>query len=310
MAIPDFQSIMLPMLFLAKDEKIHYFHDAVEQLALEFDLSEKELSILIPSGQPKFMNRAGWAKTHIRKAGLIDYPQRGHFQITQRGLDVLKENPEKIDMSYLMRFKEFADFRKKSQSDTDEVDTIDDHEKLTPLESIEVAYQKIRTDLADDLLEFVVKSSPGFFEKLVVELLVAMGYGGTQREATRAVGGSGDEGIDGIIDEDRLGLDIIYIQAKRWQRSSKIGRPQIQEFVGALHGKRASKGVFITTADFSDSAREYVKGITSKVVLIDGQRLANLMIDYGIGVTTRINYEIKELDTDYFGEVINDQDEK
>jgi len=300
MAIPDFQSIMLPLLNLASDGEIHNVNDATDNLAEKFNLTDEEISRLIPSGSPKFYNRVGWAKTHLKKAGLLEYPQRGYFRITQRGLDVLQENPERINMSYLKKFPEFVAFRQTHRSDEIEDETIDEQE-LTPEEALENAYLKIRDDLSDELLETILKSPPAFFEKLVVDLLVAMGYGGSQRDAARAVGRSGDEGIDGIIDEDRLGLETIYVQAKRWQRDSKVGRPQIQSFVGALTGNNARKGVFITTADFTSEARNYATGIPLKVVLINGDRLANLLIDYSIGVTTRIKYEIKNLDSDYFG---------
>ena len=299
MAVPDFQSIMLPLLKLAGDGQVHNFFDVVEELAKEFDLSEDELSTLIPSGKPRFANRVGWAKTYLKKSGLITYPQRGHLQITQRGLEVLEERPPKIDMELLKRFPEYIEFRQGNQKEEDSSD--DKDEELTPEEALENAYQKIRNDLADELLDTILKSPPVFFEKLVVELLVAMGYGGTQRETARAVGKSGDEGIDGIIDEDKLGLETIYIQAKRWQPTSKVRSPLVRDFVGALTGKNARKGVFITTSDFTDDARNFIAGLSIKVVLINGERLANLMIDYGIGVTTQINYEIKNLDTDYFG---------
>lgn len=302
MAIPDFQSLMLPLLRFAADKELHNSNEAIEALAEQMHLSAEELSKLIPSGQPKFANRIGWAKTYLKKAGLITYPKRGYFQITQRGIDVLKENLEKIDMEYLKRFPEYIQFRQAHQQEDDDKPTIEEDNELTPEEALENAYQRIRDDLVDELLETILKSPPAFFERLVVDLLVAMGYGGTQRDAARAVGGSGDEGIDGIIDEDRLGLESIYIQAKRWQSGSKIGRPQIQAFVGALTGYNARKGVFITTADFTSDARNYASGISTKVVLINGTRLANLMIDYGIGVSTRIKYEIKNLDSDYFGQ--------
>lgn len=303
MTIPDFQTIMLPFLKFAGDGKMHRTIEATEELAKQFNLTETEINTLIPSGQPRFENRMGWAKTHLKKAGLIDYPQRGYFQITSRGQDVLQKKPDAIDMKFLLQFPEFVEFQKKSlNNDEKEKRTMAD-EKLSPEETIDIAYHEIRDGLADELLDYVLKCSPAFFEKLVVELLVAMGYGGSQENAARAVGRSGDEGIDGIIDEDRLGLDSVYIQAKRYQRDSKINVHHIRDFIGALQGARANKGVFITTADFTKDALEFVSKIPSRVVLINGQRLANLMIDYGIGVTTRINYQIKKLDTDYFGEI-------
>lgn len=304
MAIPDFQTIMLPLLKLAGDGQIHYIHDAVEALSIEFSLSEEEKTKLLSSGQqPIFYNRVGWARTYLKKAGLLEDPRRGYFQITDRGKATLAESPDRIDMKYLRRFQEYIEFRKATRESGDiEVEEDGDLDELTPEEALEDAYQRIRNDLADELLEYVLKSTPGFFEKLVVELLVSMGYGGSQRDAARAVGQSGDEGIDGIIDEDRLGLDTIYVQAKKWKTDSSVGRPEIQKFVGALQGKKARKGIFITTSRFTQDARDYAGAIDTKVVLIDGKRLSELMIDYGVGVASRTTYEIKSLDTDYFGE--------
>lgn len=302
MTIPDFQSIMLPLLILASDGEIHSLHKGTEQLAKDFGLSKEETSIILPSGSHQFSNRVGWAKTYLKKAGLLQYPQVGHFQITQRGKDTILKKPPRINIAYLRQFPEFKEFRKRAQTGGQE-EAHDGKEDLTPEEAMENAYLKIRSDLIGDLLDYVLKSSPEFFERLVVQLLVAMGYGGSQRDAARAVGRAGDGGIDGIIDEDRLGLDMIYIQAKRWQLDSRVSRPQIQAFAGALLGHHARKGVFITTSDFTKEASNFIKGIEAKVVLINGERLANLLIDYGIGVSTKTTYEIKGLDTDYFGEV-------
>jgi restriction system protein len=303
MSIPDFQSIMLPLLQLSGDGDVHYIHDAVTKLANKFGLNEEERSKLLPSGQqPIFYNRVGWARTYLKKAGLLDDPKRGYFQITQRGREVLSKNPQRIDMKFLRQFPEYIEFRETTHEDNDEDSQEKDLDELTPEEALENAYQRIRKDLSEELLTYVLSSTPGFFEKLVVELLVKMGYGGSQRDAARAVGRSGDEGIDGIIDEDRLGLDTIYIQAKKWSSSNSVGRPEIQKFVGALQGKRAKKGIFITTTSFSNEAREYAANIDIKVVLIDGKRLTDLMIDYDVGVSSRTRYELKELDSDYFGE--------
>ena len=308
MPIPDFQTIMLPLLKIASDGDTHYIQDAVEELASEFSLKEEERTRLLPSGQqPIFYNRVGWARTYLKKSGLLEYPKRGYFRITERGQCVLEEKPERINMAYLQRFPEYIEFKQTSRESTSEEGITESIEGLTPEEALEDAYQRIRRDLADECLSYVLGSSAGFFEKLVVELLVKMGYGGSQRDAARAVGQSGDEGIDGIIDEDRLGLDTIYIQAKRWKPDSSIGRPEIQKFVGALKGKRAKKGIFITTSRFTDDARDYVSNIDTKVVLIDGSRLTELMIDYGVGVTPRTTYELKSLDSDYFGETIIEQ---
>ncbi len=303
MPIPDFQSIMLPLLTLASDGKVHHIHEAVNELSGHFSLSEEEVSKLLPSGQqPVFYNRVGWARTYLKKAGLLEDPKRGYFQITGRGRQVLEEKPSRIDMQFLRKFPEYVEFRETVKEETDEEVQEENLEGLTPEEALENAYQRIRNDLSEELLSYVLNSTPGFFEKLVVQLLVKMGYGGSQREAARAVGQSGDEGIDGIIDEDRLGLDTIYVQAKKWDANSVVGRPEIQKFVGALQGQRAKKGIFITTTRFSNEAREYASNIDTKVVLIDGKRLTSLMIDYGVGVTIRTEYELKELDSDYFGE--------
>lgn len=304
MAIPDFQTIMLPLLEYASDEEVHHIHEAVDHLVREFNLTEEEESELLPSGQqPIFYNRVGWARTYLKKAKLLSDPERGYFQITERGKEVLRSNPNRIDMKYLRRFPEFVKFREPQPSDEKSGKQIEesDLEELTPEEALEETYRRIRQDLIDELIEYVLNSTPGFFEKIVIELLVKMGYGGSQRNAARAVGRSGDEGIDGIIDEDRLGLETVYVQAKKWDINSTVGRPEVQKFVGALHGKRARKGVFFTTSKFTREARDYIDMIDPKVVLIDGERLANLMIDHGVGVSTRSIYEIKGVDTDYFG---------
>ena len=307
MTIPDFQTIMLPLLREAGDDKVHYIHDAVENLAEYFGLSEEQRSTLLPSGQqPVFYNRVGWARTYLKKAGLLEDPKRGYFRITERGKEILEENPKRIDMQFLRRFPEYVDFRRSASQSADLSIEEEERSDLTPEEALEDAYQYIRKDLVDEILSTVHKSSPGFFEKLVVELLVNMGYGGSRRDAARAVGGSGDAGIDGIIDEDRLGLDRIYIQAKKWKLENTIGRPEIQKFVGALQGQRARKGIFITTAKFSNEAREYAANIDMQVVLIDGIRLANLMIDFNVGVSMLTIYEVKGLDTDYFGEGVQE----
>jgi restriction system protein len=303
MAIPEYQTLMLPLLKIAGDGEIHNIHDATRTLANLFNLTEQErIAPLSSSSQPIFSNRVGWAKTYLKQAGLLIYPERAHFQITSRGQAVLAEGLQNITNSYLKKFPEFRNFRKRTKVESIEEEN-DTENDLTPDEAIDSAYLKIRNDLSDNLLEFVLNSSSSFFEKLVVDLLVAMGYGGTHYDAARSVGKSGDEGIDGIIDEDRLGLDTIFIQAKRWQPDHSVGRPEIQKFVGALLGKRAKKGVFITTSAFSSDAIEYAKSIDSKVVLIDGNRLTTLMIDFGVGVTTQKTFEIKKIDTDYFDEI-------
>ncbi|MBD2294042.1 restriction endonuclease [Anabaena sphaerica FACHB-251] len=302
MAIPDFQSIMLPLLQYAGDGKEHSLREAITYLADVFNLSDEEKKELLPSGQQAvFDNIVGWTRTHLKKAGLLQDPKRGFFQITERGKEVLSQNPAEINLKFLNQFPEFIEF-KTSKKDNDKSESepeIIEISETTPQESIEFGYQKIRKELELELLNRVKSCSPDFFERLVVDLLVKMGYGGSRRDAGRAIGKGGDGGIDGIIKENKLGLDIVYIQAKRWD-NTVVGRPEIQKFVGALHGQRARKGVFITTSKFSQDAREYVSIIDSKIVLIDGQELAQLMIDNHVGVSTVSIYEIKKIDSDYF----------
>jgi restriction system protein len=300
MTIPDFQTIMLPLLKVAEDGKEHSIHDFIDKLAQFFGLSEQELNELIPSGkQTIFYNRVGWARTYLSKSGLLELTQRPNYRITERGKDVLKQNPVRIDMKFLKRFPEYVQFKEVESVRKPKVQ--EEKGDKTPEEVLEDAYQEIRDSLAEEVLESVMSCSSAFFERLVVELLVKMGYGGSQKDAARAVGQSGDGGVDGIIDEDRLGLDTIYIQAKKWKDS--IGRPEIQKFVGALAGKRAKRGIFITTSVFTQDAIKYASEIDTKVILIDGKKLADFMIDYNIGVTEITSYELKRIDSDYFNSV-------
>lgn len=299
MPIPDFQSLMLPLLRRLGDGAEHSLRDLITQLAEEFALTDAERKELLPSGQqPVFDNRVGWARTYMKKAGLLESPRRGWVRITPRGLDVLKEQPERIDIAFLERFEEFRAFRalRKTTGPTDQALATGD--EPSPEESLARAYETLKQGVLAELLDQVRQASPAFFERLVVELLVRMGYGGSFQEAARAVGRSGDEGIDGIIKEDRLGLDVLYIQAKRWVQP--VSRPEIQKFAGALQGHRARKGVFITTSSFSNEAREYVERIDSKIVLIDGERLAELMFEHNVGVSTVGTYSVKKVDNDFF----------
>jgi restriction system protein len=301
MAVPDFQSIMLPMLHLASDQREHSLAESRERLASEFNLSEEDQTKLLPSGrQAVWANRVAWANVYLRQAKLLDSTRRGHFKITPRGGDVLAKPPDRIDIKFLEQYPEFYEFRYKRGKSIEVSETSEKDESETPDETLEEAYLKLRSSLAQELLAKIKEASPQFFERLVVEVLLRMGYGGSRKDAGRALGRSGDEGIDGTIYEDRLGLDVIYLQAKRWEGT--VGRPEVQKFVGALHGKRARKGVFLTTGSFSADATEYVSHIDPKVVLIDGSELAELMIDHGVGVSTVTTYEIKRLDTDYFTE--------
>lgn len=300
MPVPNFQTIMLPLLRCFSDGQEHSTQELMDNLAQEFSLSEEELNALLPSGkQTIFYNRVGWARTYLTKAGLLEMSHRSYYRITERGRQVLARNPPRIDMKFLEQFPEYLEFRERESGRRKPKDAATDEGENTPEEILEDAYEEIRDGLAQELLGLVKQTKPSFFEHLVVELLVKMGYGGSRRDAARAVGQIGDEGIDGIIDQDRLGLDTIYIQAKKWD--NVVGRPEIQKFVGALMGKRAKKGIFITTSSFSAEAVNYVSSIDAKIVLIDGKRLAELMIDHDVGVSPVTNYQLKRIDSDYFG---------
>jgi restriction system protein len=295
MSIPDFQAIMLPLIELTGDGKEHKLSDAISYLAAHFNLSDTERRELLPSGkQARFDNRVGWACTYLKKAGLLAYPARGKFQITQRGLDILAQKPPRIDVKYLKQFPEYLDFIGTTVNAPESPNL---PLEQTPDEVMASAHRQLRQNLAQELLEKIKTASPAFFERLVIELLVKMGYGGSLVDAGMAIGKTGDEGIDGIIKEDRLGLDVIYVQAKRWNNT--VGRPEIQQFVGALAGKGARKGIFITTSKFSEQAKSYLPA-NVKVVLIDGAQLADYAIEVNLGVSVVSEYQIKRLDFDYF----------
>jgi len=302
MSIPDFQSLMLPLLVSASDGETRTLGDAREHLASVFTLTGDEIEELLPSGrQRRFNNRVAWAKVYLEQAGLLISPKRGKFQITPAGKVFLETNPDKITIASLDQFEKFRAFRTSAKTNKKQQETVCSPEATeTPEELLEQSYQSINEELAGSLLEQIKQCSPAFFENLVVELLLKMGYGRNRIEAGKAIGKSGDEGIDGIISEDRLGLEAIYIQAKRWAGS--VGRPEIQKFVGALHGKRARKGVFLTTGTFSQDAREYVSHIDPRVVLIDGTQLSEYMIELNLGVSVKATYEVKRIDIDFFTE--------
>jgi restriction system protein len=309
MVLPDYQSLMLPLLRYAgvADGEIST-NKAVEVLAQELNLTEEDLKEMLPSGtQSTFVNRVGWAATYMKKAGLLEPTRRGYYRITQRGRELLAEQPQCINVKTLERYPEFSEFRNqkriKEENGKDATKLISDISATTPSEALEVAYKNLRDELADELLVKLKAISPAFFERVVVELLVKMGYGGSRFDAGRAIGKSGDGGIDGIIKEDKLGLDVIYIQAKRWD-NTPVGRPDVMQFAGALHGQKANKGIFITTSRFTDEARSYVSQIGSKIVLIDGEQLTNLMIENDVGVSTVSLYPVKRIDNDYFDESI------
>ena len=302
MAIPDYQTCMLPFLTLLTSGQEKSLQEIRQALADHFQLTAQEQNKLLPSGQMSvFKSRVGWARTYLKKAGLIQYVKRGVCQITDRGKAVLAQAPDRIDVAFLDQFAEFQEFRAISRKRSDSQQSISpENTDVAPEELLEQAYARIRTELATELLDKIFTCSPSFFEQLVVDLLVEMGYGGSRQDAGQRLGQSGDGGIDGIIKEDRLGLDVIYLQAKRWQGS--VGRPEIQKFVGALQGQRARKGVFITTSTFTQDASDYANAIDTKVVLIHGQQLAELMMDFGVGVSNTATYHLKRIDVDYFEE--------
>lgn len=306
MAVPGFQDFMLPLLRLAADGQPHTQKEAAAALAHEMGLSDADRNELIASGQTRLFNRVAWARSYLKAAGLLASPSRGVSVITDRGSQVLAEAPDRIDITFLERFPEFVEFRTRkkpspavgssmhsSQSDSGE----------TPEERIESSYEAFRESLAAELLSRVRSVSPQFFERLVVDLLVRMGYGGSREDAGQAIGQSGDGGIDGIIKEDKLGLDAVCIQAKRWQ--APVGRPVVQAFAGSLEGRRARKGVLLTTSSFTRDAEEYVKAIEKRIVLIDGTELSRLMIDYGVGVDEVASYKLARIDEEYFDEDVS-----
>ncbi len=301
MPIPDYQTLMLPLLLLARDGVERPFRDAVDTLAEEFQLSDDERAELLPSGTAHvFGSRVGWARSYLKQAGLLEAPKRGVFRITTQGKLLLTTNPAKIDNNLLNQYESFRAFRArgKETDDSTKIIPVEAASVQTPEDAMATAYQRVRKNLEAELLDQIKAASPSFFERLVVDLVVAMGYGGSRQDAGRAIGRSGDGGIDGIIKEDRLGLDVIYLQAKRWE--STVGRPDVQKFAGALQGQRASKGIFITTSGYSRDALEYVNIISAKIILIDGDTLTSLMVDHNVAVAKTGVYELKKIDTDYF----------
>lgn len=309
MSVPDYQSVMLPLLKFAEERKTEIStDDAVEALAISLGLTEDDLKEMLPSGlQRTFVNRIGWATTYMKKANLLESTRRGYYRITPRGQELLRKKPATINVKTLKQYPEFLEFQKLKGTRSGEKTTIAkeslDASTATPSEALEAAYENLRDELIDELLTKLKQSSPSFFERIVVELLVKMGYGGSRADAGKAIGKSGDGGIDGIIKEDKLGLDVVYIQAKRWD-SNPVGRPDVMQFAGALQAQKANKGIFITTSRFTEDARGYVSQIGSKIVLIDGERLSHLMVEHDVGVSTVSLYPVKKIDADYFDESI------
>lgn len=301
MAVPGFQEMTLPLLRFAADGHVHQMRDARDHLADVMSLTDAEQTERLPSGrQSRFANRVAWAKVYLEKAGLLDSPAPGQFQITERGRGVLQDPPVRIDIPFMERFPEFLEFRSRRRERVSSPSSSSQESESTPEEELEQAYERLQAELADEVLANVRKLSPTGFEQLVVDVMIALGYGGGKPEAGTITQAGADQGIDGVINEDRLGLEVIYLQAKKWE--PPVGRPEIQKFVGALHGKRARKGVFITTSRFTPDAHEYVQQIEPRVVLIDGERLAALMVRHGVGVTTIETLKISRVDSDYFAE--------
>ncbi|OGS75322.1 MAG: restriction endonuclease [Gallionellales bacterium GWA2_60_142] len=303
MSIPDFQSLMRPLLALHEDGSEHINRDLVNALAKQFSLTDEERREMLPSGRAKmFDNRIGWAKTYIVNAGLIEAPKRGISVITEKGRQALKEHTDRIDLRTLALITGKPSRGKKSDA-TEEIEATSEIEvesDETPEEALDNAYQKIRGSVEREIISKILSNPPDFLERVIIDLVVKMGYGGNRKDAGEAIGRSGDEGIDGIIKEDPLGLDVIYLQAKRYEGT--VGRPDIQKFAGALQGQRAKKGIFITTSGYSKEAREFASKIDTKIILIDGPMLAKLMFDHGIGVSASTTYEVRRIDTDYFDE--------
>jgi len=312
MAIPDYEKLIHPVLSLLDDGKDHPMAELRSALALQFQLSDAELSTLLPSGKATvWASRVGWAKTYLTKAGLATTVKRGVYRVTETGRKALAEPGVRIDNEYLSRFPQFRSWFNGPGDESGSLPVPvgavtpapgnDVHG--TPEEVMDTSFRRIKNGLEQELLERVLLVTPSFFERLVVDLLVRMGYGGSTEEAGQAVGRSGDEGIDGIIKEDRLGLDRIYIQAKRWDPGRQVGRPEVQAFAGSMEGKRARKGIFITTTTFTRQAEEYVQNIEKKIILIDGPTLAAYMVETNLGVTEVQTYTVKRLDGDYFESV-------
>lgn len=303
MAVPGYESFMMPVLKILSNGQVWRRRDVSERAAELMGIAPDDKALMLPSGKsPVYISRAGWAITYLKQAGLLEVPSRGTYRITERGRAVLGRNLERLDSTTLEEFSEFREFLGRERPPRTAAATTPAEpppaEEYSPEENLTKAYRVLRAALAAQLLDTLKAVEPGRFEEIVIDVLQAMGYGGGREGAARAIGRVGDGGIDGILEEDRLGLDTVYVQAKRWQ--GNVGRPDVQAFAGALQGQRASKGVMITTSDFTHDAKEYAKALTTRIVLIDGQRLAEMMIDHDVGVSVEATYTVKRLDSDYF----------
>lgn len=313
--IPDYQSVMLPLLRLAQDGQEHRINSAIEALGRELQLTQSELEEMLPSGrQPVFNNRVHWAKTYLAQAKLLEVTRRAYFRITERGREILAKSPPKVDVKLLEQFPEFNDFKQRARnsqesgslaatSETGAVtETASPVELSTPDEVLRNTITDIEAALSAELLDRIIAAPPSFFEELIVTLLLRMGYGGSRAEAGRAVGRSGDGGIDGVIDQDPLGLDRVYLQAKRYKPETLVSEPEIRAFSGSLGAAKASKGVFVTTSSFTRPAYDFAEKHPFKMVLIDGKQLTKLMIRHDVGVRTAETLHVKKLDEDFFNE--------
>ncbi len=304
MPIPDFQSLMLPVLKAAAQGEVK-LSDVTAKVSLDFRLTDEETEQLLPSGRlTTISNRTGWAKTYLAKAGLIETTRRGYFRVTDRGREVLAGNPALIDISFLSQFPEFQEFRKGEHADepagSEQVRAALEGSNQTPDELLRDTHREIERNLRAELLDRVLAATPAFFERLIVGLLMAMGYGGSRDDAGRAIGKSGDGGLDGVIDQDPLGLDRVYIQAKRYKRDSPVAEPDIRGFAGSLESVKATKGVFVTTSYFTAPAAAFAEKIARRIVLIDGDQLARLMVRYDVGVRVEETLHLKKTDEDFF----------
>jgi len=304
--IPDYQTLMLPLLKAAKDKPLRT-PDVIDRLADEFRMTPDEREQLLPSGKQRtFENRINWAKSYLKQAELLTYPSRGFFVATDEGRKVLAQKPDRIDANYLMAFEAFRAFRNRKHTGDDEADFSGNEvvsSDATPDETLRLAHRQINIALGADLLERVRTASPKFFEEVIVSLLLAMGYGGSEQEAARALGRSGDNGVDGVVDQDPLGVDQIFVQAKRYALGNTISASEIRDFFGALNLKKAQKGIFFTTSTFSPSAVQTARDLSTRIVLIDGEQLSNLMIKYGVGCRTEEVLHLKKIDDEFFEEV-------
>lgn len=304
MSIPDYQTLMLSVLRLAKTGERRVL-DVIDPIADEFGLSQEQREELLPSGRQRTLhNRIHWAKFYLTKAGLLSAPGRGRFAVIKEGTRLLASNPAKVDVQTLLQYPAFKDFYKAETSETvpTKLTASTPTQTVTPEEQIEVSYRAVEDALRTELLDRILANSPAFFEQLIVDVLIAMGYGGSHKDAARQLGKSGDGGVDGVVNQDRLGLERVYVQAKRYQETIVVGRPDVQAFVGSLVGFGATKGVFVTTSNFSAQAREFVKHLSQRVVLVDGRQLTDLMIEHDVGVRVSRSIQFKRLDEDFFSE--------